>query len=114
MKKVTYSGDSFVTTDAAAAALVDFAAALAHHKASESVILPVVDARGNLAEVRLLVGPSSELICVPEDSPFDEPDVAAAVADLEARTVAMEADARPATAQPYASVPPGLDIADQL
>ena len=114
MRRVTYAGDSFLTADAAANALVALAAALSHNNTSEAVTLPIIDAAGQLAEVYLLIGPSSELISMPEASPYAEPDVAAAIEALKKRTASMDASAVPAEAHPMDPPPYGSEIGDEL
>lgn len=114
MRRVTYSGDSFLTADSAANALVALAAALSHNNASEAVTLPIIDSLGQLAEVHLLIGPSSELISMPESSQFSDPDVSAAVAQMQSRTASMDASALPSEAHPLDPPPYGSEIGDDL
>ncbi|MBC7518660.1 MAG: hypothetical protein H7248_07240 [Microbacteriaceae bacterium] len=114
MRRVTYAGDSFLTADSAANALVAFAAALAHNNASEAVSLPIIDSSGQLAEVYLLIGPSSELISMPEASPYADPDVTATLKTLRLRTASMDASALPAEAHPMDPPPYGSQIGDEL
>jgi hypothetical protein len=91
MKRVTYAGESFLTADAVADALVDLTAALGRAADSEVVEMPAVDGEGVARPVRLVIGPASQLVAVPEESAFEEPDGDAVVAELEARTRAMRA-----------------------
>ncbi len=92
MKRVSYAGESFLTSDTTADALVHLTAALGKAQNAQVVELPTVDQRGQVQIVLLVVGPSSQLVAVPEESPFEEPDSTAIVADLEARTRAMRAN----------------------
>ena len=114
MRRVTYSGDSFLTADAAANALVALAASLSHNNASEAVALPIIDSSGQLAEVYLLIGPASELISMPEASPFADPDVSAAVAQMQSRTASMDASALPGQAHPLDPPPYGSEMGEDL
>ncbi|HEY9478321.1 MAG TPA: hypothetical protein VIQ26_07805 [Microbacteriaceae bacterium] len=71
MKKVSYAGLAFLTADDVADALVDLAAALPR---AEIVEVPIVDDRGTIQRARLVIGPTSHLIAVPEDTAFADPE----------------------------------------
>lgn len=77
-----------LTSDAIAASVVEYAAALAKSQRADAVTLPVADTTGQLqSTAMMLIGPSSQLLCVPE--PIDgliEPNGDDFVADLEVRT----------------------------
>lgn len=92
MKRVSYAGETFLTADDAADALVHLTAALGIAQNAQVVELPTVDGRGNVRIVLLVVGPASQLVAIPEDSVYEEPESSALVADLEARTRAMRAN----------------------
>lgn len=89
MKRVSYAGATFLTADSTADALVHLTAALGRAQHSQVVELPIVDDRGRQQIVLLVVGPASQLIASPEHSNHPEPDSAAIVAELQARTRAM-------------------------
>jgi hypothetical protein len=71
VKRVSYAGLSFLTADGVADALVDLAAALPR---AEIVEVPVLDSSGVTQYARLVIGPSSHMIAIPEKSAFPEPD----------------------------------------
>ncbi|MEF2977163.1 hypothetical protein [Subtercola sp. YIM 133946] len=86
MKRISYSGGSFVTTDGVADALLHFVAALGSSHRAEAVEIPVIDADGEADTVQLVIGPASELVSVSERTTFAEPDSTLAVAHLRRRT----------------------------
>ncbi|MET4781211.1 hypothetical protein [Glaciihabitans sp. UYNi722] len=94
MKKVAYGGVSFITTDEAADALLQFAAAAALNDFAEVVHLPAVDEDGRGIIADLVIGPASELLVTPSDSTAPSPDTIEAVNKLHARTVALGASKR--------------------
>jgi hypothetical protein len=87
--KITYAGESFLTTDAVADGLLDFVAALGERHEAESVAIPAITKDGKSVFVRLVVGPASELISVPVDSTLAEPDTSDFVSELLKRTQAL-------------------------
>ncbi len=87
--KITYAGESFLTTDAVADGLLDFVAALGERHEAESVAIPAITKDGTSVFVRLVVGPASELISVPVDSTLAEPDTSDFVSELLKRTRAL-------------------------
>lgn len=70
VKRVSYAGLLFLAADGVADALVDLAAALPR---AEIVEVPVLDSSGVTQYARLVIGPSSHMIAIPEKSPFPEP-----------------------------------------
>lgn len=89
MKKISYSGESFLTTDGAADALLELVVALPDGHDSELIKLPAVNSDGDEMVVHMVVGPHSELISVPNESSADEPDTIEAVAYLRGRVETM-------------------------
>ncbi|TFC46420.1 hypothetical protein E3T26_02355 [Cryobacterium sp. TMT1-21] len=85
MKKISYGGESFLTTDGAADALLELVVALPDGHVSELIKLPAVNSDGDEMVVQMVVGPRSELISVPEESSAGEPDTVEAVAYLRGR-----------------------------
>jgi hypothetical protein len=85
MKRVAYGGESFITSDESAEALLAFAAAAAMSDVAEVVSVAAVRDDGALVIVELVIGPSSELITYSVDSPFAEPDTRVSSAALRAR-----------------------------
>ncbi|MGY4857268.1 hypothetical protein [Cryobacterium sp. AP23] len=82
MKRVSYCGESFLTTDGAADALLALVVAFPGGHSSELLELPALNSDGDEMVVQLLVGPGSELVSVPEASTAGEPDTHATVAYL--------------------------------
>ncbi|MEO7005508.1 MAG: hypothetical protein ABI275_06025 [Terrimesophilobacter sp.] len=70
MKRVTYAGLSFLVADGVADALIDLAAALPR---AEIVEVPVLDSSGITQYARLVIGPGSYMIAIPEKSSYPEP-----------------------------------------
>jgi len=87
MKRVAYGGESFITSDEGAAALLDFAASAAMSDVAEVVALPAVRPDGQVITVNLVIGPSSELITSPIETSLTEPDTREATAALRARAL---------------------------
>ena len=87
MKRVAYGGESFITSDEGAAALLDFAAAAAMGDVAEVVTLPAVRPDGQVITVNLVIGPSSELITSPIETTLTEPDTREATTALRARAL---------------------------
>jgi hypothetical protein len=85
MKRIAYGGESFITSDDGAAALLEFAASAAMSGVGEVVTLPTVLADGQVVSVDLVIGPSSELITSPIESSLAEPDTREAAAALRTR-----------------------------
>ncbi|CAN5264737.1 hypothetical protein BH09ACT1_BH09ACT1_20770 [soil metagenome] len=104
MKTIIYGGESFQTSDAAADALLQFAARLATTEKAEVVAVPAIDATGAPIIVDLVIGPASELMAVVAISPYDDPDAGALVEDLRERGVAAGAPSDAAVASSDAGV----------
>lgn len=100
MRTVSYGGESFITSDEAAAALLDYAAAAALNNFAGVVHVPVLNAEGAVVTADLVIGPSSELFVTPSDSTFDDPDTDLTVADLKARTSELTAARRVSMGSP--------------
>jgi hypothetical protein len=89
MKRISYAGESFLTADRAADALVDLAAVLGESHKAEVVELPVIDREGRTVPVRIVVSQATQLLSVPEESPYLEPDLDDIVRRLEERAREM-------------------------
>ncbi len=98
MKRVSYCGKSFLTTDGAADALLQLAVALPTCNSSEFLELPALTDDGHTMLVQLVVGPSSEFLSVPEKTRAKDPDTADAIAYLRERTRVLTTRAEPAYA----------------
>lgn len=61
MREVSYAGGTFVTSDEIADALLDYAAALANADRATAISVPALGPDGPI-EVRILVGPASQIV----------------------------------------------------
>jgi hypothetical protein len=86
MRRVSYSGGSFVTTNEVAEALVSLITILANGHRTQTIEIPALNDDGHLIRVVLIVGPLSELISIPEHSPWPTPDLADTVTYLQILT----------------------------
>lgn len=106
MDRVSYVGESLLTGTAIAQALLDYAQALAEVGSSGTVEIPVLDANGNAASARLLVGPASQLVITTIDTALAEIEDAELVAHLESITKELRAIGGPAQHPHVEAVPP--------
>jgi len=65
MKRIRYAGGSFVTGDAIADAMLDFAAELANAGKAAKLVVPSLDLEQRAEVVALVIGPSSQLLAEP-------------------------------------------------
>jgi hypothetical protein len=105
MKRITYAGETLVTSDEVADALTELASTLGTAQKSETVEIPVFDDDGSFEMASLVIGPASELVAVPVETPPMEPDTAATVAELRQMkdTVALR----------HRDLGPGADVPDR-
>ncbi|TIH40339.1 hypothetical protein [Subtercola vilae] len=89
MRRISYSGGSFLTTDGVADALLHFVAALGSSHRAEAVDIPIVRDDGQTDTVQLVIGPASELVSASENTTMPEPDSAEAEARLHRLTEAL-------------------------
>jgi hypothetical protein len=89
MKLIHYAGDELVTGDAIADAVLRYAAALARTEGSLALDIPVQFPDGRVEEATVLIGPASQLVAVPHDSPFDEVVDEELLATIEAAIAAL-------------------------
>jgi hypothetical protein len=85
MRRVYYSSGSVLTGDAIAHAILEYAEALAIDGRADIVEIPVTLPSGNAGAATLLIGPSSQLASVTEESSLTEPVDAELVGDLQDR-----------------------------
>ncbi|MCS5713757.1 hypothetical protein NVV95_04225 [Herbiconiux sp. CPCC 205716] len=75
MKRITYAGETVLTTDEVATALVELSAGLAKRGLAEAVTVPIVTASGQLGlSAELVVGVGNDVLAVPEVAQGDDPD----------------------------------------
>jgi hypothetical protein len=104
MKRVSYAGESFLTTDTVADALVDLTAALGRTKNAEVVEVPAVDLEGKMQAVRLVVGPASQIVTIHVESLYGEPEVGDAVTRLRAQAQATDRPNVAVTSSPRGAI----------
>jgi hypothetical protein len=116
MRRISYAGATFVTSDGIADALLRFVAALGRGHQAEALDIPAVDEAGGSVVVQLVVGPTSQLISLPEDAQpaTKELDTTETVSDLRQRTHALAAPLHTTFATPHASPAFDLDDLDSL
>lgn len=86
MRRVLYGGGSILTGDRIADALLDYAAALARAGTADHLSVPGIGSDGQPAAVDLVIGPASQLIAEHEETPGDDLEDDAFIAELERRS----------------------------
>lgn len=89
MRTISYGGESFTTSDDAADALLEFAAAAAMNDFAGVIHMPAVNEDGSAMTADLVIGPASELLVVPARAGYAELDTRAEVASLRAKTAEL-------------------------
>ena len=85
MKRVHYAGTSFITGDAIAHALIDYAHALTETNTSEVVEVPISRADGSPGRVELLIVPTNGMVFETEPTLSRDVTSEALVTDLRQR-----------------------------
>lgn len=85
MKRILYAGGRFLTDDAIADALMEYANVLAIVNSADVVSFPGIDDAGDIREFRLIVGPASQILSVSSEDVPVELNGRQAVADLRDR-----------------------------
>ncbi|OII14279.1 hypothetical protein [Curtobacterium sp. MCBA15_008] len=95
MKNIVYGLTAVLTTDEAAEAVLDYAAALAHAGLADTVAVPTVDAFGSTTTTSFLLAPALGILV--EDAPDDPlgPDTAAFVEEITWRSRAVRSTPPP-------------------
>jgi hypothetical protein len=86
MRRIYYSSGSVLTGDAIAHAILEYAEALAKNGRADIVEVPVVLGSGNPGTATMLIGPSSQLASVTEESDLLQPQSDTLVEELHQRT----------------------------
>jgi hypothetical protein len=82
MRCVTYAGETVMTTNDVASALVELTASVAAAGASDAVQIPIIDEETRLVgEAELVIGVGNDVLSAPTPWDGEEPDFSAA-ADL--------------------------------
>lgn len=96
MQRFHYTGDTILMADDTAAALLDYASALAEANTSDVVAVPVVDETGATTIAELLIGPASQLYTMPATGVEEIGGDAAVIAELRMRAAKLR-PSRPVT-----------------
>jgi hypothetical protein len=103
VKKITYAGESVLTSDEIGTVLVELTAELAKRGLADAVVIPICDAAGlDHRTAELVIGQGNDVLAVPEDSTVDEPDFSTEARELERRLEALTSPER-TTAVPVAA-----------
>jgi hypothetical protein len=90
MKRITYAGESVLTTDDVATVLVELTAALAKRGLAEAVRIPIVHTRTRaISTAELVVGLGNDVLAVPEESDDAQPDFSAEAEELQQRLLGV-------------------------
>lgn len=84
MRCVTYAGETVMTTDDVAAALVELTAAVAKEGQAEVVSIPIVTGDKKVAQAELVVGVGNDVLSAPMQWRDEEPDFSHAADELRA------------------------------
>ncbi|MCU1407876.1 MAG: hypothetical protein JWQ43_4179 [Glaciihabitans sp.] len=100
MHNISYTGETFMIADSAALTLIDLTTALGQQQQTLSVTVPGIYANGDTVEIQMVLGPASELVAIPVESTYAEPESAAAVTTMEQQIKDLNSMAEPPRAQP--------------
>jgi hypothetical protein len=85
MRRIVYAGGTFITGDEVADALLDYAAVLANLERAATISVPAIGESGP-TEVKVLVGPASQVLSEASDHAGPEPDAADFIREVEEAT----------------------------
>ena len=91
MQQISYSGDTFVTSDDIAAKVLEYARTLGLAGSDDTIQIPAVDESGTVWKVQLLIGPASELVSRQVEGNDQDLHAADLLAELDRRIAAFEA-----------------------
>jgi hypothetical protein len=86
MQRIWYANSWFSTDDEVADALMEYATVLALLNSSDVVLLPALDTEGRRRQVRMIVGPASQILAMDSDDADFDFDSAEMVQDLRRRS----------------------------
>lgn len=90
MKRITYAGESVLTTDDVATVLIELTAALAKRGLAEAVRIPIFDQRTrSISTAELVAGLGNDVLAVPEVFDGEQPDFTAEAEELRQRMQAV-------------------------
>jgi len=99
MKRITYSGGSFLTSNEIADELMSLTANLGRLNTAQTVDIPVVNETGDVEVIELVVGPASQLTSRAETSAYGDPIDETALSGLRTR-IALLDPAKPVSESP--------------
>lgn len=83
MRRITYAGETVITTDDVAEVLVDLTAAVASAGRADAVAIPIVfEGSDEVGEAELVIGVGNDVLSVPVQWTKEEPDFSEAAAGL--------------------------------
>ena len=89
MREIHYANGRLVTSDEVAAAVMEYAAALANRNEAATLDVPALGLDDGESRVELLVGPASQLMSQPIHDERTPPTDAEFLADVESRIAAL-------------------------
>ena len=90
MMKLKYAGGEVFISDAASEVLLRYAERLAARGTSDTVTIPALTVEGQIGDVRILVGPASELLALPTTQPDQYIDDVDVIRALQGKTAALQ------------------------
>ncbi|MDZ8201189.1 hypothetical protein RZO50_06665 [Microbacterium sp. SSW1-59] len=87
MRSVTYAGQSILTADDVAEAMVALSVALSNERRTEAVTVPICTSEGAVTTADLVIGAGNEVISVPVEWLGEEPDFGDAAEQLRAHVL---------------------------
>ncbi|MDN8548535.1 hypothetical protein PUW81_005385 [Microbacterium sp. NM3R9] len=85
MRRITYAGDTVITTDDVAEALVELTAAVANAGRAQAVRIPIVlEESGDIDEAELVIGVGNDVLSAPVEWRDDQPDFSEGADELRA------------------------------
>ncbi|HWU47867.1 MAG TPA: hypothetical protein VN133_14015 [Humibacter sp.] len=85
MKRILYASGSFLTDDAIADAIMDYASVLAIVESADVINCHGADQNGDVQQIQLLLGPASQILAMATQEPHIEMNAHETVADLRER-----------------------------
>jgi hypothetical protein len=86
MKRILYASGGFLTHDAIAEALMDYASVLAIVNSSDVVECQGIDEQGLVRDIKMLIGPASQIMAMQTDDEAVDMYVEKTVAELRRRS----------------------------
>lgn len=85
MKRILYASGNFLTDDAIADAIMDYASVLAIVESADVINCQGTDENGNVQQIQLLLGPASQILAMATHEPHIEMNAHETVTDLRER-----------------------------